>query len=77
MTIDDTQTETARSRWAAGLCPCCGQTLDTDRDGNPPITIGTHDNQPVQICGECQRRGHHHGDVAPALLHAIATGNNP
>lgn len=57
-----------RRLWLAGRCPCCGADGFDNWPGGEPLVIA----EGVRLCAWCVHRGHHRGDVAPALLAAIA-----
>jgi hypothetical protein len=61
----------AYSRWAAGLCPCCGGVLgDTWDSSDHAIGEG------VTMCGYCVSHDHHESDddFILKMLTAIAIG---
>lgn len=58
-------------RWKAGLCPCCGETIDEYVDGTKPQAIG----EGVTVCGRCVAMDHGNAygiDVWALILEAIA-----
>jgi hypothetical protein len=55
LTINPAGFDGARSRWLAGLCPCCGsEVCEYYYDGTMPEAIG----EGVMICGQCIANRH-------------------
>jgi hypothetical protein len=62
-----------RSRWLAGLCPCCGTDLTEHVDGTQPEAIG----EGVTICGRCVANDHMRDGFRELLLAALVASPDP